>query len=491
MSALLWLRRDLRTHDNPALNEAIRSGATRAVYISTPKQWQQHHLAPIQADLIARHLNNLVDSLATLGITLVHLKATDFKSQQSVLQDYCQQNGVSTLFANREPELNERQRDESIVSSGLSLTLFDCDTIVPVGRLLTKSDQMFKVFTPFKRAWLKYVHEFGINLETRKGGAEASKIEHSNTSSSASTSSSTSTSRSQTDNNNRFEFDYPVVDSSAWPLATTILDIHLTEFFEETVHDYGRNRDFPGINGTSKLSPYLAIGAISPRVLASRLLQNQPELTINHDLGSFSWLNELIWRDFYKHLLFHFPNLIKGDSFQEKYQQLPWSYDTELFQAWCEGKTGYPLVDAAMKQLVQTGWMHNRLRMVVASFLTKHLLIDWKLGERFFMSQLIDGDFSANNGGWQWAASTGCDAQPYFRIFNPITQSERFDPNGDFIRTYLPELKDVPNKHIHFPHQYLELSGQNDLYTAPIVEHKDARQRALNFFKHHQPSMYE
>jgi deoxyribodipyrimidine photo-lyase len=349
---------------------------------------------------------------------------------------------------------------------------------------------MFKVFTPFKRAWLKYVHQFGIDVARfthPKASSEHRALEQ-NTLEQSSHVESPILDKAEFE---KIAFDYPTSDSSHWPLSWSVLNTQFPEFIEDKLHAYGNQRDFPAIDGTSKLSPYLAIGAISPRMVASTLLQSEPELTINHELNSFSWFNELIWRDFYKHLIFHFPSLVTGASFQEKYQQLPWSHDTQLFQAWCEGRTGYPLVDAAMKQLVLTGWMHNRLRMVVASFLTKHLLIDWKMGEQFFMSKLIDGDFSANNGGWQWAASTGCDAQPYFRIFNPITQSERFDPNGEFIRIYLPELKDVPSKHIHFPHQYLELNGQADLYCAPIVVHKDARQRALAFFKQHPLSVHK
>ena len=161
---------------------------------------------------------------------------------------------------------------------------------------------------------------------------------------------------------------------------------------------------------------------------------------------------------------------------------MQWHNNKELFNAWCEGKTGYPLVDAAMRQLNQTGWMHNRLRMVVASFLTKHLLIDWRLGEKYFMQHLIDGDLASNNGGWQWAASTGCDAQPYFRIFNPIKQSERFDPNGEFIRKYLPELESIPDKHIHFPYHYIA-NNKLQQYWEPIVDHKEARLKALAFYK--------
>ncbi len=192
----------------------------------------------------------------------------------------------------------------------------------------------------------------------------------------------------------------------------------------------------------------------------------------------------MIWREFYRHLIVAYPKLCKGVNFNEKYNSLDWRDDNADFKAWCEGKTGYPLVDAAMRQLLETGWMHNRLRMVVASFLTKHLLIDWRKGERFFIEHLIDGDLASNNGGWQWAASTGCDAQPYFRIFNPITQSKRFDPKGEFIRKYIPELSDVPDKHIHFPHDFIANTKSLSCgYWPAIVDHKAARERALSAFK--------
>jgi deoxyribodipyrimidine photo-lyase len=180
--------------------------------------------------------------------------------------------------------------------------------------------------------------------------------------------------------------------------------------------------------------------------------------------------------------MFDQPRLCKHQCFNEKYQDINWRFHQGHFTAWCEGKTGYPLVDAAMRQLNQTGWMHNRLRMVVASFLTKHLLIDWRLGEQYFMQHLIDGDLASNNGGWQWASSTGCDAQPYFRIFNPITQSERFDPKGTFIRKYIPELGKIPDKQIHFPHKYIK-ENRLSVYWKPIVEHKQARLDALAFYK--------
>ncbi|MFQ3265582.1 MAG: deoxyribodipyrimidine photo-lyase, partial [Colwellia sp.] len=232
----------------------------------------------------------------------------------------------------------------------------------------------------------------------------------------------------------------------------------------------------------SGISPYLAAGVISPRYVLRLLLNKYPDLLLAADSEEFSWLNEIIWREFYRNLLFHEPRLSKHQCYKENYQDVRWDNDVTLFNAWCQGKTGYPLVDAAMRQLNQTGWMHNRLRMVVASFLTKHLLIDWRLGEKYFMQHLIDGDLASNNGGWQWAASTGCDAQPYFRIFNPIRQSERFDPTGIFIRKYIPELKSISDKAIHFPHQYIDDNKLN-IYWPAIVEHKEARLKALAFYK--------
>ena len=211
-------------------------------------------------------------------------------------------------------------------------------------------------------------------------------------------------------------------------------------------------------------------------------MHNVPNILDKQSGAEFAWLNQIVWRDFYRHLLYHYPNLCKHTNFNQKYDALDWPNNPFLFKAWCEGKTGYPIVDAAMRQLVQTGWMHNRLRMIVASFLTKHLLIDWRIGEAFFAKHLIDYDLANNNGGWQWAAGTGCDAQPYFRIFNPITQSQKFDPEGTFIRKYVPELNRFSNKDIHFPHKVIK-SEKLNVYWPAIVDHKTARQNALDFYK--------
>lgn len=458
---ILWFRNDLRTHDNPALHYFLTQSQSemprKAIFFISEKQWLAHDWSPIKIDFIKRHAQALVEELADLGIELELVSVPDFSAQITYLKDYCVSHNTDNVFANSELEFNERQRDLTCITQGIPLTLYEADVIVPKGKVLNQSGEMFKVFTPFKKAWLKYVQQAGFEY--------LGKV--------------TSTSLSD---ESTVKVNPEDSSSSAWPLAKEYERTALPTFFQHKVKSYAQQRDIPSIKGTSGISPYLAAGVISPRYVLISLLNNFPDLLMASDSEEFSWLNEIIWREFYRHLMFHEQKLCKHLCFKEKYQEVRWHNNDELFKAWCEGETGYPLVDAAMRQLNQTGWMHNRLRMVVASFLTKHLLIDWRLGEKYFMQHLIDGDLASNNGGWQWAASTGCDSQPYFRIFNPIRQSERFDPSGDFIRKYLPELKSIPDKHIHFPEQYIE-NNKLAIYVKPIVEHKEARLKALAFYK--------
>lgn len=462
---LVWFRNDLRVHDNPALLYALNNGAKRCVFFTTDAQWHQHDLAPIKADFMWRHVQALREQLAQYGLLLDIIAVADYKAQLIELMSYCKKHDISEVVANKELEFNERLRDESLQISGFKLTLFEADVIVAKGVVLNKSEQMYKVFTPFRNAWIRYVIEHGFVY-----------IDKSQFSAFSNPSLSSEIKYTPTD------MTYPRVDSSHWPLAHEVEQQVIPSFLQEKIDQYQQNRDIPGIKGTSGLSPYLAIGAISPRYLLTLLINSFPDILLGQPSSAFTWLNELIWREFYRHLMFQFPALCKSKNFNDKYDSLPWVNEQQHLIAWQQGKTGYPIIDAAMRQLNQTGWMHNRLRMVVASFLTKHLLIDWRLGEKYFMQHLIDGDLAANNGGWQWASGTGCDAQPYFRVFNPILQSKRFDPEGVFIRKYLPELQDIPNKHIHFPHDYLE-KVENSHYWPAIVDHKEARLRAISFYK--------
>ncbi|MFT7009183.1 MAG: deoxyribodipyrimidine photo-lyase [Colwellia sp.] len=477
---LLWFRNDLRTHDNPALHFFLSEVSTqkllasdtprKAVFFISEKQWQKHHWSAIKIDLIKRHAYWLVAELAQFNIELEIVEVPDFSAQITYLSDYCARNNISHVIANSEVEINEQQRDKTCIELGIPLQLFEADVIVPKGKVLNKSGEMYKVFTPFKRAWLTYVKDHGFEYlgRTETGRAETeNSVKPLHEAINENSTEATSTSHTL---------------SSHWPLASVMENDVLPNFIQQKLDLYNDQRDIPSIKGTSGLSPYLAIGAISPRYLLFVVLNHYPDLLTASDSPKFSWVNELIWREFYRNLLFHFPELCKHECFKDKYSMTAWHNNLAYFKAWCEGRTGYPLVDAAMRQLNQTGWMHNRLRMVVASFLTKHLLIDWRWGEQYFMEHLIDGDLAANNGGWQWAASTGCDAQPYFRIFNPTRQSERFDPKGHFIRKYLPELKEIPDKEIHSPHRFIEKSNV-DIYWPTIVEHKEARLMALDFYK--------
>jgi deoxyribodipyrimidine photo-lyase len=251
----------------------------------------------------------------------------------------------------------------------------------------------------------------------------------------------------------------------------------LERFLDVAAGRYHEDRDRPDVDGTSRLSPYLRFGAISVRqcfARAQEAMRAEPSL----QPGVEKWLDELVWREFYSAILEEHPRVLR-ENYRREFDSLVWNVDSDGFEAWCEGRTGYPIVDAGMRQLRATGWMHNRVRMIVASFLTKDLLIDWREGARFFFQHLVDGDPASNNGGWQWAASTGTDAQPYFRIFNPAAQGKRWDPEGRYVRRWIPELRDVPNKHVHEPWGI----GHPTAYPDPIVDHAERRKLALERYK--------
>ena len=458
----MWFRNDLRIEDNLALCRAMEGGRCKAVYIDSTQQWRMHDESAVKRAFINRHLQTLSDQLAVLGVRLEVIEGSSFNAEVDIILQYYRQHNIETIFANSEPEINEIRRDNLLLSHGVNVQFIETDVAITKGSVVAGHGGMFKVFTPFKIAWVKLAKQSSFvpyQAPTSLGAIEPLPLPEKTVSERIST----------------------MLD--AWPLVSQVREKGLDKFFDYQHDNYHQQRDFPALNATSKLSPYLVIGAISVKEIINYLLYRNPFIFEDIKSPQFAWLNELIWRDFYRHLQFHFPQLAMGKCFQQRYENMTWRNDEHQFTAWCEGRTGYPIVDAAMKQLLSTGWMHNRLRMIVASFLTKHLLIDWRWGEQFFMQHLIDGDLSANNGGWQWAASTGCDAQPYFRIFNPIRQSERFDPNGDFIRIYLPELINVPDKQIHFPHDYLKKNDLSATYYPPIVEHKAAREKALSFYK--------
>lgn len=272
-----------------------------------------------------------------------------------------------------------------------------------------------------------------------------------------------------------------------WPAGEDEALQRLQRFADEQLEWYDQQRDFPVVPGTSQLSAYLAAGVISPRqCLHAAMTINRGEFASGNP-GAVCWISELLWREFYKHILVGYPRVSMGRAFRRETEALAWRHAPEELAAWQEGRTGLPIIDAAMRQLRDTGWMHNRLRMIVAMFLTKNLLIDWREGERWFMRHLIDGDLAANNGGWQWSASTGTDAAPYFRIFNPLSQSAKFDPEGRFLRHWLPELASLNKRDIHNPDALGGLFGVAG-YPRPMVDLSKSRERALAAFKNLEPA---
>lgn len=468
---IVWFRRDLRTIDNTALQHALASGKPiLALFIATPQQWKAHHKAPIQADFLYRRLHELQHELRALNIPLLYAEVADFQEQAAVVMALLTFDNVCAIHANKEYELNEQQRDDLVVSTCPAekhVYLHHDKCILPPGSVLNQQGSYFKVFTPFKRAWLKKMSDTGVSVAPRPqptntqmpAVAVFEPIVHEFHAQSA--------------------FSYPRQDSKHYDVRTDSLIQTLRNFCQQEAINYQARRDFPAIAGTSKLSPYLALGCLSARQCVARLTYQKDVDALQ--AGEQVWLSELIWREFYQHLLEFEPKLSKGLPFVDWAIHLVWRNHADWLACWKAGTTGYPIVDAAMRQLNQTGWMHNRLRMIVASFLTKDLLIDWRQGEDYFMSKLIDGDYAANNGGWQWSASTGCDGQPYFRIFNPISQGEKFDAKGDFVRTWLPELQTVPDKYIHQPWNWKDSHTLD--YPPPIVDHKTQRVIALEMYK--------
>lgn len=461
---LVWFRQDLRVYDNTALWHACRDPEAEviALFCATPQQWRLHDMAPVRERFIWRNLAALKAALGELNIPLVVKQFQTFDDCEQALPALCDELGVTDLYANCEYPVNEQKRDRSIheaLAGEVGCHWYHDFGIKPLG-LLTKTGNPYTVFSPFKRAWIeRWRADPSPIYPTPEARSQSAAVPSS---------------------------ELPAVDKHAidqfWPAGENAALNRLAHFCENRIDHYKAKRDLPAEPGTSELSPYLAAGVISPRVCLDAAMRSNRGDIHEGKQGPDTWISELIWRDFYIHILDTYPRVSMNRCFRVEGEKIPWRNAPEDFAAWCEGRTGYPIVDAAMRQLVQTGWMHNRLRMLVAMFLTKQLLIDWREGERFFMKHLIDGDLGANNGGWQWAASTGTDAAPYFRIFNPITQSQKFDASGAFIRRFVPELAELSDKDIHMPAPLVRQSLAKT-YPEPIVELKFARERALTAFK--------
>jgi deoxyribodipyrimidine photo-lyase len=476
-SALVWFRRDLRDFDHAALYHALKhSQSVYCVFVfDTTILDLLTDKADRRVEFIWESVRELKAALIAQGgdLIVLHGKAAE------LIPQLAQTLQVQALYVNRDYEPAAVARDATVRQTlqkvGIEFYAYKDQVIFEQDEVLSQAGKPYGVFTPYKNAHLKQLNDFYV-----KPYPVQRYIKH----------------LAQPILNGQMTSIFvgealPSLESmgfertnlSAMKLPTGMSGgKQLFQDFEDRIQHYQDARNFPAVKGPSYLSVHLRFGTVSIRHLARTAWQMG-------GAGAQTWLNELIWRDFYFQILHHRPDLAEGRAYKPEYEALPFPNDIKLFDAWCEGKTGYPLVDAAMRQLNQTGYMHNRLRMVTASFLVKDLLVDWRWGERYFAQKLIDFDLAANNGGWQWAASTGCDAQPYFRIFNPVSQSEKFDAQGKFIRKYVPELAACSDKEIHAPWQIPSLRQQliglqmGKDYPLPVVDHAASRALALDLYK--------
>lgn len=466
---LTWLRSDLRVTDNTALSAASERGPTLALWLISPGQWQAHDDAACKVDFWLRNLREVRQSLDALNIPLLIRKIDTWDDAPEAVLDVCRKHNVQSVHWNEEYGINEARRDAAtcklLKASKVEVHTHLDQLLFRPGTVLTRSGGYFQVFGQFKKNCLEHLHRSLPSMAAPVKRQAPTSI------------------KSDPIAQHVEPFEKPAdALRKRWPAGEKEAQARLARFTDEIIDDYETLRDLPAREGTSQLSAYLAAGVISPRqCLHAALAHNRGEFDSGSS-GVQTWVNELLWREFYKHILTGYPQVSRHRAFRAHTEALPWRNAPKEFEAWQQGRTGFPIIDAAMRQMLATGWMHNRLRMLTAMFLSKNLLIDWRLGERHFMRHLIDGDLAANNGGWQWSASTGTDSVPYFRIFNPVSQSQRFDPKGRFIRQWVPELQNIDDKNIHDPGKCHGLIDAN-LYPSPIVDLHSSRQRALQAFK--------
>ena len=460
---LVWLRTDLRILDNPALFSAAESGQVTALFLLTPEQWQIHGIAPRKIAFILRSLDAVSEQLAERGIETKIILSSRFEDAPQKVLEVAASIQATSVFWNDEIAVDEQRRDDAVArtlsEAGINVERHHAFTSLPPGSVRKPDASPYSVFTPFKKRWISICVDRGIHTfpKPESQGPKAPATKAPDTVGDVAKS----------------------LGSENWPAGESEGLKLLDRFTDAAILEYDNQRDLPDLEGTSKLSPHLAAGTLSANHCIKAAYACNGHRLSGGNPNIDTWISELIWREFYNHILVEHPRLAMGRAFRPETDLLPWNQSREQLERWQRGETGFPFVDAGMRQLNATGWMHNRLRMVTAQFLAKHLFLDWRLGEAYFMSQLVDGDFAANNGGWQWSASTGTDAVPYFRIFNPVRQAERFDPQGTFVRRMIPELAEASPKQTLEPWKF----GGVGNYPAPMIDLSEARDRTLAVWK--------
>jgi deoxyribodipyrimidine photo-lyase len=467
---ICWLRRDLRLVDNAALYQALQTGQPMIVlFIFDPAILKSNRMAAVRVKFMLAALEALDAELRDYGGRLLVRHGKPVEAFPGIVEE----TGATQVFFNRDYTPFARKRDgevEAVLqSAGVDVVSVHDRLLVTPEMIESNSGKPYSVYTPFKNKWREIINEDPPHpLDYRLSGENLFDLTKVDT----------------PDVPTLTELGFEETSVPIPPADSKSALKRLREFMAQKVYDYKERRNIiasPGDPrlGTSFMSPYIRFGLVSLRQVreasADAYRETSSQMKRDNVVG---YMNEIVWHEFYTHVLWHFPH-VKTEDFNPKYKAVKFRYPDETLEAWKAGMTGFPIVDAAMRQMDAVGWMHNRARMIVASFMTKDLLLYWTEGELYFMQRLMDGDLAQNNGGWQWAAGTGTDAQPYFRIFNPVSQSKKFDPDGTFIREWLPELRDVPEKYIHEPHL---MSTPPKNYPKPIVDHKEARQRVLEAF---------
>ena len=466
MKSLVWLRNDLRMDDNPSLKQAcIESEEVHCIYIYSPEQIELHNEANSKVEFIINNLKDLNKSLKEFNIPLTIISSKGFNDNAEKIIETIKKRSITKVFWNNVFGADEQKRDldvkQVLQTNNINYETFDDQVVFAPGTIKTGENKPYSVFTPFKRRWIENFNIDLLDVEFEYSIKNNTEV---------------------ISNVEDFDFEYKKshsVDMSLWKIGEENALSILMNYMDEKIYSYSTDRNDPIIDGTSRLSPYLTMGIISSkRCILEALKKNNFKLD-SGEKGIIKWIDEIVWREFYRNIMFSFPKVSKGMPFQDYTKNIKWRFNEEEFNAWKNGKTGFPIIDSAMRQLITEGWMHNRLRMVVAMFFTKNMLHDWRLGEAYFMQNLLDGDFSSNNGGWQWSSSTGTDAAPYFRIFNPITQSKNFDSDGLFIKKHVTELKELDKKEIHDP---AEKTRNHLNYPSQILDLKQSRLRAIEAF---------